>query len=140
MLRVTFSELYDQGVICEGIILKPNMVVSGQDSKKKADIEEVARKTVATLRRSVPSAVPGIMFLSGGQSEELATAHLNIMNAIFPGQPWKLSFSFGRALQQSALNAWRGEKKNIAIAQEAFLRRARENSLACAGKLPLNAN
>ncbi len=140
VLRSTFHELYNYGVECEGIVLKPNMVIPGQDCLESADIEDVASRTIATLRRSVPAAVPGIMFLSGGQSEELATEHLNAMNANYPGQPWKLSFSYGRALQQSALSAWKGDDKNILTAQGAFLKRARENSLACCGKSTLNGN
>ena len=133
-LHTTFFELFKQGVQFEGMILKPNMIVAAKDCSKQAGIEEVAERTVATLRRCVPAAVPGIMFLSGGQSEADATAHLNAMNANFAAQPWKLSFSYGRALQQSALQAWKGKSDNVTAAQQAYLDRAKQNSLACAGK------
>ncbi|HEX9701868.1 MAG TPA: class I fructose-bisphosphate aldolase [Rhodospirillales bacterium] len=132
-LNAVFDELYAQGVALEGVILKPNMVIAGSDCDKQAGAAEVAERTVLTLKRCVPAAVPGIMFLSGGQSEEEATEHLNLMNAKFPSAPWKLSFSYGRALQQSCLKAWKGDNANVAQAQSTLLERARANSLACAG-------
>jgi fructose-bisphosphate aldolase, class I len=140
VLQVTFRELYNQGVKCEGMILKPNMVISGQRCSSQADMSEVAEKTILVLRRTVPASVPGIMFLSGGQSEELATSHLHLMNLNFPNEPWKLSFSYGRALQESALKAWRGQSGNINAAQRALLERARQNSLACKGESEVAAN
>lgn len=133
-LHTTFFELYKQGIQFEGMILKPNMVIAAKDCPQQAGVDEVAERTVATLRRCVPAAVPGIMFLSGGQTEAEATAHLNAMNANFASQPWKLSFSYGRALQQSALQAWKGKPDNVAAAQQAYMDRAKQNSLACAGK------
>jgi fructose-bisphosphate aldolase class I len=132
-LKRTYDALYDQGVALEGTILKPNMVISGSDCATQAGIDDVAARTVQCLLRSVPAAVPGIMFLSGGQSEEVATAHLNAMNASFPGLPWKLSFSYGRALQAGALKAWKGDAANAGAAQQSLLERARQNSAACAG-------
>ena len=133
-LNSVFGELYAQEVALEGMILKPNMVISGLDSKNRADFDEVAAETVSTLLRCVPAAVPGIMFLSGGQSEVDATIHLNVMNAKYRDLPWKLSYSYGRALQASTLKAWLGETSNIVAAQEALLSRASLNSAACAGK------
>ncbi|MHC8509467.1 MAG: class I fructose-bisphosphate aldolase [Rhodospirillales bacterium] len=131
--RAVFNALALHGAVLEGMILKPNMVISGTGCAKQADADEVARRTAASLRRCVPAAVPGIMFLSGGQSEADATNHLNIMNAKYGDNPWKLSFSYGRALQQSALNAWKGQKAQEAAGQAAFITRARLNSKACAG-------
>lgn len=131
-LNAVFNQLFEQRVQLEGMVLKPNMVISGTDCPKQAGIEEVAKATVATLRRCVPAAVPGIVFLSGGQSEEEATAHLNAMNAL-GALPWELSFSYGRALQQSALKAWGGKADNLAAAQAAFLHRARMNGAARTG-------
>ena len=131
-LNAVFNQLFEQRVQLEGMVLKPNMVISGTDCPKQAGIEEVAKATVVTLRRCVPAAVPGIVFLSGGQSEEEATAHLNAMNAL-GALPWELSFSYGRALQQSALKAWGGKADNLAAAQAAFLHRARMNGAARTG-------
>jgi len=133
-LNSVFSELYAQEVALEGMILKPNMVISGLNAKKRANFGEVAEETVATLLRCVPAAVPGIMFLSGGQSEIDATKHLNVMNVNNKNLPWKLSYSYGRALQASALDAWRGKAENITLAQDALKLRASLNSAACAGK------
>ncbi len=133
-LHATFHELFLQEVELEGMILKPNMVIAAKDCAQQAGIDEVAGRTIATLRRCVPAAVPGIMFLSGGQTEAEATAHLNAMNGNFAAQPWKLSFSYGRALQASALQAWLGKEENVTAAQQAYLERAKQNSLACAGK------
>ncbi|WNJ98708.1 class I fructose-bisphosphate aldolase [Thalassospiraceae bacterium LMO-JJ14] len=132
VLEAVYHELHLQEVYLEGTILKPNMIISGKKCATQAAAEEVASKTVETLLRCVPAAVPGIMFLSGGQSEEDATLHLDLMNA-GSDLPWKLSFSYGRALQQSALSAWKGDNANNAAAQQAFLERASANSRACAG-------
>jgi fructose-bisphosphate aldolase, class I len=128
-LHAVFTELRDQRVEPEGMLLKPNMVLSGYDSSEQAGHEEVAEWTIKCLRRHVPSAVPGIVFLSGGQSDEDATANLNAMNALGP-HPWELSFSYGRALQAPALKAWRGEAGNVEEAQKAFYRRAKFNGAA----------
>jgi fructose-bisphosphate aldolase class I len=116
----------------EGIVLKPNMVIAGKKCGKQASPQQVAEATLSCLRRRVPAAVPGIAFLSGGQSEAEATLHLSLMNGAGP-QPWQLSFSYGRALQQSTLDAWRGAAANVATAQRVFLRRARLNGLARTG-------
>ncbi len=128
MLKEVFQELYFAGVALEGSVLKPNMVVAGKKSPNQAGVEEVAEKTVRLLKNCVPAAVPGIAFLSGGQSDEDATAHLNAMNAMGP-LPWKLTFSYGRALQASPLKAW-GSEKNVEAGQNAFRHRARMNGLA----------
>ncbi len=132
-LNTVFDELYTQNVALEGMILKPNMVISGSDCETRAGIDEVAERTVECLKRCVPAAVPGIMFLSGGQSEEEATAHLNAMNAKEGPTPWKLTYSYARALQQSCLKTWKGEAGNVKAAQEVLLERARVNSAASAG-------
>src|SRR6266542_1389445 len=108
MLKTTFQDLYYQRVQLEGMLLKPNMVLSGKDAAEQAGVEAVAEATIRCLKNSVPAAVPGIVFLSGGQSDEIATAHLNAMNALGP-HPWELSFSYGRALQAPALKAWKGD-------------------------------
>ncbi len=131
-LSVVFQELTLQRVRLEGMILKPSMVTAGSECPQQTTIAQAAEETVQTMRRHVPAAVPGIAFLSGGQSEEVATEHLNAMNAL--GRlPWQLSFSYGRALQQSALQAWRGKPENVPAAQAAFLHRARMNGLARRG-------
>jgi fructose-bisphosphate aldolase class I len=114
------------------MLLKPNMVLSGYDAPDQAEHETVAELTVKCLRRHVPAAVPGIVFLSGGQSDEDATANLNAMNAMGP-HPWQLSFSYGRALQQAALNAWAANRGDVEAAQKAFYRRAKFNSAARTG-------
>lgn len=132
-LRTVFRELYDARVNLEGIILKPNMVIAGQKSKTQASAEEVADKTLKCLKATVPASVPGIAFLSGGQSDEIATRHLSLMNAAGP-LPWGLTFSYGRALQAAALSAWGGKSENIAAGQRAFTHRAKMNSLAALGK------
>jgi fructose-bisphosphate aldolase class I len=124
-----FAELAEQRVRLEGMCLKPNMIVSGSGCPTQAGVEQVAETTVAVLKRTVPSAVPGIVFLSGGQSEEEATAHLSAMNAL-GAAPWQLSFSYGRALQASALKAWGGDVAKVEAAQRAYLHRARMNGLA----------
>ena len=135
VLKTLYAELFEANVALEGTILKPNMIVSGKLAKKQAGVEEVAEKTVRCFRNAVPAAVPGIVFLSGGQSDLEATAHLNAMNASYGKQiPWKLSFSYGRALQAAPLKAWKGKATNVKKAQEAFAHRARMNGLAQKGK------
>lgn len=131
-LKTQFNELHDAGVNLEGMVLKPNMIVPGQSSGSKASVEEVAERTVKCLKDCVPSSVPGIAFLSGGQSDELATAHLAAMNAMYD-MPWKLTFSYGRALQAAALSVWGGKTENVAAAQAAFTHRAKMNGMAALG-------
>lgn len=133
VLQKTFAELIGLRVNLEGMILKPNMVIAGQNCPKKSSPAEVAEKTVLCLKTAVPDAVPGIAFLSGGQSDELATEHLSLMMQI-GGMPWPLTFSYGRALQAAALDAWRGKDENVPAAQAAFTHRAKMNSLAAHGK------
>ena len=129
-----FDELNKQRVFLEGIVLKPNMIVSGIGCSEQAGVEEVADRTVEVLKATVPDEVPGCAFLSGGQTNENATAHLNMMNSKHGGGlPWNLSFSYGRALQASALTAWNGKDENIPTAQEAFLQRAKFNGMATKG-------
>ncbi len=128
-LEITFDALFRHRVRLEGMILKPNMVIAGKKCAKQSKPQEVADATVRCLRRRVPAAVPGIAFLSGGQSEAEATLHLSLMNRV-RDLPWQLSFSYGRALQQSTLDAWRGLPANVAAGQRAFLRRAKLNGLA----------
>ena len=128
-----FYELVSQGVELEGMVLKPNMVLSGYDCSEQASVEQVAEMTVDCFLNTVPAAVPGIAFLSGGQSDELATSHLNAMNQI-DNTPWNLTFSYGRALQAPALKAWSGKDENITSAQDAFMKRAKFNSLATKGE------
>jgi len=130
--RAVFTELFDQRVEREGMLLKPNMVLSGYDADDRADVRTVAEQTIRCLANTVPAAVPGIVFLSGGQTDEDATAHLNAMNALGP-HPWELAFSYGRALQAPALKAWRGETANVEAAQKAFYRRAKFNGAARTG-------
>ncbi|HEY8215637.1 MAG TPA: class I fructose-bisphosphate aldolase [Acidimicrobiia bacterium] len=132
-LQALYDQLSEQRIFLEGTILKPNMVLTGYDAKKQAQDAEIAERTIATFRRHVPSAVPGIMFLSGGQSDEQATARLNEMNKRGP-HPWQLSFSYGRALQAPSLKAWKGEASNVGAAQAAFAHRARLNGVARSGK------
>ncbi len=132
-LRAVFRELYDARVDLEGMILKPNMIIAGQKSSKQASAQEVAEKTVKCLKATVPSSVPGIAFLSGGQSDKIATEHLSLMNAM-GGLPWALTFSYGRALQAAALSAWGGKTENVAAGQRAFAHRAKMNGLAALGK------
>ncbi|HWU69570.1 MAG TPA: class I fructose-bisphosphate aldolase [Stenotrophobium sp.] len=131
ILQETFTELFYQKVRLEGMVLKPNMVVSGMKCPQQAGVSEVAERTVRLLKRFVPAAVPGIAFLSGGQSDQLATAHLDAMNKI-GGLPWQLTFSYGRALQAAALKAWSG--KNADAGRAAHLHRAKMNGLAAVGK------
>jgi fructose-bisphosphate aldolase, class I len=135
VLHAVFSQLYTQRVMLEGIILKPNMVVPGLACPKQESVDEVADATVKCLLRAVPAAVPGIAFLSGGQSAELASARLNAMNAIFKSRlPWALAFSFARAIQQPALEIWRGEEAHVSAAQEALNHRAQCNRAARRGE------
>jgi fructose-bisphosphate aldolase class I len=133
-LHAVFDALHAQRVSLEGMLLKPNMVVSGTSCPRQAGVQEVAQATVRSLRRAVPGAVPGIVFLSGGQSDELATAHLNAMNAMAETHPWQLSFSYGRALQAAAQKAWKGDAARIGAGQSAFHHRARLNGLARSGR------
>jgi len=131
-LRATYAAVAAYNVSVEHLILKTSMVVSGKDNPRQAGVDEVAQRTVRVLRRTVPAAQPGIVFLSGGQSDESATAHLNAMAAM--GNPWPLTFSYSRALQNTALKTWRGQAGNVAAAQKAFHHRAQMNSLAATGK------
>jgi len=131
-LKTVFQELFEQNVALEGIVLKPNMVVCGKGCADRAGVDQVAERTIAALKATVPSAVPGIAYLSGGQSDEDATAHLDAMNKI-GGFPWKMTFSYGRALQAAPQKAWSGELQNVPVAQRAFAHRARMNSLASLG-------
>ncbi|KIG16316.1 Fructose-bisphosphate aldolase class I [Enhygromyxa salina] len=133
-LGEVFTALRRHDVLLEGILLKPNMVISGTESASQASISEVAERTMRCLLRNVPAAVPGIVFLSGGQDDVLATAHLNAMNGLHVDTPWELSFSYGRALQQGALKAWGGKPEQFAAGQKAFFQRAKANSAACSGR------
>jgi fructose-bisphosphate aldolase class I len=133
VLKTVFEQLYYQRVKLEGMVLKPNMIVPGKKSGKRASVDEVAEKTIRVLRECVPVAVPGIAFLSGGQSEEEATAHLNAMNAAYDA-PWHLTFSYGRALQHAPLTTWAGKAEKLPAAQRAFAHRARMNGLATLGQ------
>jgi fructose-bisphosphate aldolase class I len=132
-LKTVFEQLYDQRVALEGMVLKPNMVIAGKKCSKQASVDEVAERTVKVLKARVPAAVPGIAFLSGGQSDADATAHLDAMNKI-GGLPWKLTFSYGRALQAAPQKAWLGKLENVAAAQRAFTHRAMMNGLASLGQ------
>ena len=133
VLSTVFQELFEQRVALEGMVLKPNMVVCGKKCTKRASVDEVAHRTIAALKATVPSAVPGIAYLSGGQSDEEATAHLDAMNKI-GGFPWKMTFSYGRALQAAPQKAWSGKSENVAAAQRAFAHRAKMNGLASIGQ------
>ena len=135
VLRTVFSQLYRQGVMLEGVILKPNMVLAGLTCPKQETVDEVADATVKCLLRTVPAAIAGIAFLSGGQSGELASARLNAMNVRFKSQlPWPLAFSFARAIQQPAMEIWQGEVAHVPAAQQALLQRARCNRAARRGE------
>lgn len=135
VLHTVFNQLYTQGVILEGMILKPNMIVPGLDCPTQESIDEVANATIKCLLNTVPAAVPGIAFLSGGQSPELASARLNAMNVLFKSKlPWEVSFSFGRAIQQPALEIWHGEYANVLAAQQALYHRANCNRAARRGE------
>ncbi|KAI4836825.1 fructose 1 [Plasmodium brasilianum] len=133
VLACVFKALNEQGVLLEGALLKPNMVTAGYDCTEKTNTKDIGFFTVQSLRRTVPPALPGVVFLSGGQSEEEASVNLNSINALGP-HPWALTFSYGRALQASVLNAWKGKKENVAKAREVLLKRAEANSLATYGK------
>ncbi len=132
-LHRVFDELYHQRIHLEGMLLKPNMVLSGYENERQADVQEVAERTLKVMKRVVPAAVPGLVFLSGGQSDERATEHLNAMNAI-GDVPWALTFSYGRALQAPPLKAWRGDEGNVSTAQAAYHHRAKLNSAAAKGE------
>ena len=134
VLHAVFNALFDQDVSLEGMLLKPNMVISGMKCNEQASVEEVARATVRCLNRHVPAAVPGIVFLSGGQNHLAATEHLSAINQLDGPKPWRLSFSYGRALQDEALKAWRGKNENLQAAQQAFFHRARCDSAAAQGQ------
>jgi fructose-bisphosphate aldolase class I len=134
VLHAVFLALFDQGVALEGMLLKPNMVIAGKQCTRQPSVEEVATATLRCLRRHVPAAVPGIVFLSGGQSARLATAHLNAINRLSGAKSWKLSFSYGRALQDQALEAWHGRDENLAAGRQALHRRASLNGAASVGK------
>ena len=133
VLQTVFQELFDLRVALEGIVLKPNMVISGKKCANRAGVEEVARRTIAALKATVPSAVPGIAYLSGGQSDKEATAHLDAMNKL-GGFPWKMTFSYGRALQAAPQRAWAGDNANAPAAQAALAHRAKMNGLASLGQ------
>ena len=133
VLNATFDALRRQRVLLEGMVLKPNMVIAGKKCPQQADVQIVAAATLRTLKRCVPSAVPGIAFLSGGQSDELATQHLDAMNK-HDASPWSLTFSYGRALQAPALKAWGGSTANVESAQKAYFHRAKLNGLAATGR------
>ncbi|MCC6947760.1 MAG: fructose-bisphosphate aldolase class I [Bradyrhizobiaceae bacterium] len=132
-LKQVYADLFEQRVPLEGTVLKPNMVIPGKKSAKRASVEEIAEQTVKVLKACVPGAVPGIAFLSGGQSDEEATAHLDAMNKI-GNLPWRLTFSYGRALQAAPQKAWSGKSENVAAAQRAFSHRAKMNGLATLGQ------
>jgi fructose-bisphosphate aldolase class I len=129
-----FDALFEQGVALEGMLLKPNMIIAGKECNRQASVEEVATATLRCLKRHVPAAVPGIVFLSGGQNPCLATVHLNAINQLPGPKPWKLSFSYGRALQDPALEAWHGRDENLAAGRQALHRRASLNGAASVGK------
>ena len=133
VLHAVFNALFEQNIFLEGMLLKPNMVISGKECTKQASVEEVARATLRCLRRHVPAAVPGIVFLSGGQDQLAATEHLSAINQLEGPKPWKLSFSYGRALQDEALKAWRGTDQNLKAGQQAFYHRAKCDSAAALG-------
>jgi fructose-bisphosphate aldolase class I len=133
VLHAVFDSLFEQGVKLEGMLLKPNMVIAGKACPKQASVNEVATATLRCLRRHVPAAVPGIVFLSGGQSDVLATRHLNAINTMDTPRPWKVSFSYGRALQDAALQTWHGKAEQIKAGQQAFYHRAKCNGAAALG-------
>ena len=133
VLHTVFHALFEQGVSLESMLLKPSMVIAGKDCSRQASVQEVATATLRCLRRHVPAAVPGIVFLSGGQKDRLATAHLNAINRLPGPKPWKLSFSYGRALQDAALEGWHGRDENVKAGQQAFYHRARCNGAATRG-------
>lgn len=134
VLHAVFNALHRHKVKLEYIVLKPSMVISGKKCSTKATVQQVAEATLSALLRNVPGAVPTINFLSGGQTPEEATAHLNAMNALSPQLPWNLSYSYARALQEYPMKIWHGDKNNVSAAQQAFLERTKLNSLAAVGK------
>jgi fructose-bisphosphate aldolase class I len=134
VLHAVFHALFEQGVALEEMLLKPNMVIAGKKCTRQASVDEVATATLRCLRRHVPAAVPGIVFLSGGQTATLATAHLNSINRQEGPKPWRITFSYGRALQDPALEAWAGRDENLKVAARALHRRASFNSAACVGE------
>ena len=134
VLHAVFHALFEQGVSLESMLLKPSMVIAGKDCSRQASVQEVATATLRCLRRHVPAAVPGIVFLSGGQKDRLATAHLNAINRLPGPKPWKISFSYGRALQDAAMEAWHGRDENLKAGQQAFYHRARCNGAAARGE------
>ena len=133
-LHETFDEVHEHGVELSGLLLKPNMVISGKNASEQAGVEQVARATVESLLRTVPPAVPGIVFLSGGQTDLQATQHLNSMNSLYEGLPWELSFSYARALQGQPMELWGGSTDKVEAAQKAFAHRAKMNSAARNGR------
>ena len=137
VLHAVFDALFEQGVALEGMLLKPNMVLAGKECPRQASVQEVATATLRCLRRHVPAAVPGIVFLSGGQDERLATIHLNAINRLPDSKPWTISFSYGRALQDPALEAWHGRDENLQAGQQALYRRAGCNGAASSGSTPM---
>ena len=134
VLQSVFNALFDQGVLLEGTLLKPNMIIAGRDCPRQASTEEVAEATLRALRRHVPPAIPGVVFLSGGQTHVQATENLNAINRLDGTKPWKLSFSYGRALQDEAMRVWRGKSENLTAARQAFHHRARCDSAAALGR------
>ena len=132
--RITFQQLRNQGVALDGMILKPSMVISGANANNRADVETVARETVRCLLNTVPASVAGVSFLSGGQSDEEASAHLNAMHNLGIDLPWPLTFSYGRALQQASMKTWAGQSENVEAAQAVLLERARNNGKAAMGQ------
>ena len=134
VIAEVYKRLHDHHVFLEGTLLKPSMVCPGQSCTKKYSAEEIASATVCVLQRTVPVAVPGISFLSGGQSEEEATVNLNAINQAPGKKPWRITFSYARALQNSVIKTWKGQKGNVSAAQEALVNRAKANSLASTGK------
>ena len=134
VLNAVFHALFEQGVLLEAMLLKPNMVIPGKQCTRPASAQEVANATLRCLRRHVPAAVPGIVFLSGGQEDRTATAHLNVINRLPGPKPWKISFSYGRALQDPALEAWEGRDENLKAGQQALHHRARCNGAASVGR------
>ena len=134
VLHATFAELFDQRVALEGMLLKPNMVVAGRDCPRQGSVDEVAAATLRALARQVPPSVPGVVFLSGGQSTVLATKHLDAINQLDAPKPWKLTFSYGRALQDEAMKAWAGKAENVLAGQRALRHRAECPSAATLGR------
>jgi fructose-bisphosphate aldolase class I len=133
VLHAVFGALFEQRVLLEAMLLKPNMIIAGKECARPASVQEVGAATLRCLRRHVPTAVPGIVFLSGGQEDRLATVHLNAINQLPESKPWKISFSYGRALQDPALEAWHGRDDNLKAGQQALYHRARCNGAASLG-------